>query len=303
MSNFEGLAEGTPVWLPDGTVAPVERVVTEERAVPAFDKEWDLREAKLGRPYPPRDSTVGNLVPVVPVRWNSNGRQPVFAVRLASGRLIEATGSHRWAMRSRAGSRRPTWKATTELVPGCALPAPLVADFFGTLGDEWDGWFVGSMLGDGNMTGRTPTWAGHDDGTLQQMRDYAAKHGCQVRVEDNGTWLRVRLTEPEWHRNALRDLLVEHQVWGLKGEGKRAAGLPYSRVPSSVALQPDCSTAMARWGRVTSSLPISRRASCASSLMCCFGLVSRAISAVRRTITVRSRCGGFVWLMGVPSSD
>ncbi|MEU2900530.1 LAGLIDADG family homing endonuclease, partial [Streptomyces sp. NPDC001273] len=123
----------------------------------------------------------------------------------------------------------PTWKATTELVPGCALPAPLVADFFGTLGDEWDGWFVGSMLGDGNMTGRTPTWAGHDDGTLQQMRGYAAKHGCQVRVEDNGTWLRVRLTDPEWHRNALRDLLVEHQVWGLKGEGKRAAGLPYSR--------------------------------------------------------------------------
>ncbi|MFE2100004.1 MULTISPECIES: LAGLIDADG family homing endonuclease [unclassified Streptomyces] len=229
MSNFEGLAEGTPVWLPDGTVVPVERVVTEKLPVLAFDKEWDLREAKPGRPYPPRDNTVGNLVPVLPVRWISNGTQPVFAVRLASGRMIEATANHRWAVRSREGSRRPTWKATTHLVPGCAVPAPLTADFFGALGDEWDGWFVGSMLGDGNMTGRTPTWVGHDDGTLQQIRDYATKRGCQARVEDNGTWLRVRLTDPEWHRNALRDLLIEHQVWGLKGEEKRVATLPYSR--------------------------------------------------------------------------
>ncbi|MGW4021764.1 LAGLIDADG family homing endonuclease [Streptomyces sp. NPDC005009] len=229
MSTFEGLAEGTPVWLPDGTVAPVERVVTEELAVLAFDKEWDLREARPGRPYPPRDHTVGNLVGVLPVRWISNGMQPVFAVRLASGRLVEVTASHQWAVRSRAGSRRPTWKATVELVPGCAIPAPLNAAFFGSLGDEWDGWFVGSMLGDGNMTGRTPTWAGHDDGTLQQMRNYAARHGCQVRVDDNGTWLRVRLTDPEWHRNALRDLLATHQVWGLKGEEKRVAELSYSR--------------------------------------------------------------------------
>ncbi|MFI1208301.1 LAGLIDADG family homing endonuclease [Streptomyces sp. NPDC020802] len=85
------------------------------------------------------------------------------------------------------------------------------------------------MLGDGNTTGRTPTWVGHDDGTLEQICDYAAKHGCRANVEDNGTWLRVRLTDPEWHRNALRDLLIEHQVWGLKGEEKRIADLPYSR--------------------------------------------------------------------------
>ncbi|MFE0206160.1 LAGLIDADG family homing endonuclease [Streptomyces sp. NPDC058985] len=229
MSNFEGLAEGTPVWLPDGTVAPVERVVAEELAVLAFDKEWDLRAAKPGRPYPPRDQTVGNLAAALPERWISDGPKPCLAVRLASGRLIEATGNHRWAVRSREGSRRPTWQTTSELVPGCSIPAPLTASFFGTLGDEWDGWFVGSMLGDGNMTGRTPTWTGHDDGTLQQLRDYADKHGCQVRVEDNGTWLRIRLTDPEWHRNALRDILAEHQVWGLKGEEKRVAGLPYSQ--------------------------------------------------------------------------
>ncbi|MEV4229761.1 LAGLIDADG family homing endonuclease [Streptomyces bobili] len=109
------------------------------------------------------------------------------------------------------------------------MPAPLTAASFGTLGEEWDGWFVGSMLGDGNMTGRTPTWAGHDDGTLQQLRNYAAKHGCQANVDDNGTWLRVRLVDPRWHRNALRNVLIEHQVWGLKGDAKRAANLPYSR--------------------------------------------------------------------------
>jgi intein/homing endonuclease len=85
------------------------------------------------------------------------------------------------------------------------------------------------MLGDGNMTGRTPTWTGHDDGTLQQLRAYAAKHGCQANVDDKGTWLLVRLVDPEWHRNAVRDVLIEHQVWGLKGDGKRMADLPYSR--------------------------------------------------------------------------
>ncbi|MEU9287494.1 LAGLIDADG family homing endonuclease [Streptomyces sp. NPDC048275] len=114
-------------------------------------------------------------------------------------------------------------------MPGHAVPAPLTAGFFGTLGAEWDGWFVGSMLGDGNMTGRTPTWVGHDDGTLQQIRDYVAKYGCKANVDDNGTWLRVRLTDPAWHQNALRDLLIEHQVWGLKGEAKRIANRPYSR--------------------------------------------------------------------------
>ncbi|MEV6944207.1 LAGLIDADG family homing endonuclease [Streptomyces sp. NPDC051172] len=203
--------------------------MAERLPVLAYDKEWDLRESKPGRPYPPRDSTVGNLVSTRPVRWADNGTHPVFAVRLASGRTIEATANHRWAVRSREGSRRPTWKPTVFLEPGCAVPAPLTADFFGTLGDEWDGWFVGSMLGDGNMTGRTPTWVGHDDGTLQQIRDYAAKHGCQANVEDNDTWLRVRLVDPEWHRNALRDVLIEHQVWRLKGIDKRMANLPYSR--------------------------------------------------------------------------
>ncbi|MET7481106.1 LAGLIDADG family homing endonuclease [Streptomyces sp. NPDC005648] len=228
-STWKCLAEGTLVWLPDGTVAPVEDVVVARLAVLAYDEEWDLREARPGRPYPPRNSNVGTLAVTRPVRWIDGGVQPVFAVHFASGRVIEATANHRWAVRSREGSRRPTWKPTALLAPGYAAPAPLTAGFFGTLGDEWDGWFVGSMLGDGNMTGRTPTWVGHEDGTLRQIREYAAKHGCRANVEDNGTWLRVRLVDPEWHCNALRDLLIEHQVWGLKGEGKRAANLPYSR--------------------------------------------------------------------------
>ncbi|MCF1598280.1 LAGLIDADG family homing endonuclease [Streptomyces muensis] len=200
-----------------------------ELSVLAYDKEWDLREARPGRPYPPRDSGVGNLAVIRPVRWVEGGAQPVFAVKFASGRVIEAIASHQWAVRSRKGGRRPTWRATSCLEPGCAAPVPLSADFFGAVGNEWDGWFVGSMLGDGNMTGRTPTWVGHDDGTLRQIHAYTAKHGCRANVEDCGTWLRVRLVDPEWHRNALRDLLISHRVWGLKGEGKRVADLPYSR--------------------------------------------------------------------------
>lgn len=223
---WDCLAEGTLVWLPDGTVAPIERVVSEKLPVLAYDKAWDLRQPKAGRAYPPRDQGIGIIVPTAPVRWIDNGERPVFAVLFASGRVVEATANHRWAVRSREGSRRPVWCTTEDLRPGSAVPAPLAADFFGTLGDEWDGWFVGSMLGDGSMTGRTPTWVGHDDGNLQQLRDYATKHDCQVNVDDCGTWLRVRLTDPAWHRNALRDILIEHQIWGLKGEGKRVSAAP-----------------------------------------------------------------------------
>lgn len=229
VSVRECLAEGTPIWLPDGSVAPVEDVVSARLPVLAYDKAWDLRQARPGRPYPPRDSEVGNLVVTRPLRWIDGGVQPVFAVKLASGRVIEATADHQWAVRSREGSRRPTWRSTALMTPGCAVPAPLTADFFGTLGGEWDGWFVGAMLGDGNMTGRTPVWVGHDDGTLRQIRDYAAKYGCQANVDDNNTWLRVRLVDPKWHCNALRDLLIEHRVWGLKGEDKRMANFPYTR--------------------------------------------------------------------------
>lgn len=132
-------------------MAPVEDVVSGRLSVHAYDKEWDLREAKPGRPYPPRDSTVGNLVVTRPVQWTASGLQAVFAMRFASGRVIEAAADYRWAARSREGSRRPTWKSTAALEPGCAVPAPLTADFFGSLRDEWDGWFVGSMLGDGNI--------------------------------------------------------------------------------------------------------------------------------------------------------
>lgn len=226
---WECLAEGTPIWLPDGTVAPIERVVAGSLPVLAYDQEWDLRDPRMGRPYPPRSQEVGALVPTVPVRWIDNGEQPVFAVQLVSGRVIEATSNHRWAVRSRDGARRATWQTTADLTPGSAVPAPLTAGFFGSLGDEWDGWFVGTMLGDGNMTGRTPTWVGHDDGTLEQLRMYASKHGCEANVDDHTAWVLVRLVDPAWHQNALRDLLIEHQVWGLKGENKRVANLPYSR--------------------------------------------------------------------------
>ncbi|MGW0830179.1 LAGLIDADG family homing endonuclease [Streptomyces prunicolor] len=191
MSRIDlGWSAETPIWLPGGQSLPVCRIVDEQLPVLTYDKAWDLREPTVGRAYPPRDHSVGTLHGAVPMRW----------------------------MEYRA-----------DLRPGWSVPVPLTADRFGTVGDEWDGWFIGLMLGDGSMTGRTPVWAGHDDGTLAQMREYVERNGCRLSVDDNGTWLRVRLTDPRWHQNRLRDLLVEHQVWGLKGEEKRVAGLPYSR--------------------------------------------------------------------------
>ncbi|GAA2620288.1 hypothetical protein GCM10010307_03440 [Streptomyces vastus] len=224
-----GLAEGTPIWLPDGRILPVGQVVGEQLPVLTYDKTWDLREPRVGRPYPPRDQAVGKLLPATPVRWEVHSSEAVFIVRLVSGRSVEAAAGQPWVVRMREGARRPVLRTTASLEPGWSVPVPLTATCFGSLGDEWDGWFVGIMLGDGNMTGRTPVWVGHDDGTLAQMRKFVERNDCELSVDDNGTWLRVRLTDPRWHRNQLRDLLIEHQVWGFKGDGKRVADLPYSQ--------------------------------------------------------------------------
>lgn len=227
---YECVAEGTPVWLPDGRVVPVERVISEQLPVLSYDHEWDMREPKMGCPVPPRDHSVGNLAPTVPATWIDSGERDVFAIRFASGREIRATAGHRWAARLRDGARRPLWRTTEQLQPGASVPVALDAGYFGSLGDELDGWFLGAMLGDGSMTGNTPAWTGQDDGTLEAVREFAAKHGCVTSApEQQPGCVRVRITDPVWHRNAVRDELIAHGVWGMRVERKALADLPYSR--------------------------------------------------------------------------
>src|SRR5260221_9028964 len=61
------LAEVTPVWLPDGTTAPIEDVVEHRLPVLSFNKAWDTRPVQYGHPLEPqRDHEVGHLVSKTP---------------------------------------------------------------------------------------------------------------------------------------------------------------------------------------------------------------------------------------------
>jgi hypothetical protein len=67
-----GLAEGTPIWLPGGTVASVEDVVERRLPILAYGKVWDTRPVRYGAGQGVRDMTVGQLLPTTPseaVTW------------------------------------------------------------------------------------------------------------------------------------------------------------------------------------------------------------------------------------------
>lgn len=230
MGYMACLAAGTPVWLADGTTAPIEDVVAHRLPVLSFDKEWDTRPVKYGANQGPRDHSVGALVPTVPSAWLDMGVRPVASIRFASGRTVTATYDHRWVRQRRGGRQSWEWTTTVGLRIGDRIPVPLTASCFGDEGDALDGYFVGAMLGDGAMTSVTPEFHGDPgDGATAFMREYAAKHGCGVTEHPNGRIVRMRFPFQQWKRNPLAEVLRRYEVWGKRCEVKALPNRPFSR--------------------------------------------------------------------------
>ncbi|WP_341719836.1 TROVE domain-containing protein [Micromonospora sp. FIMYZ51] len=230
MGYMACLAEGTPVWLPDGTTAPIEEVVARRLPVLSYDKSWDTRPVKYGPGQGPRDMSVGALVPAAPSAWLDMGVRPVATIRFVSGRVIEATYDHRWVRQRKSGRQAWEWTTTADLRVGDRIPAPLTADYFGDEGDAWDGYFVGAMLGDGGMTALSPEFHGDpDDGAVAFMREYATKHNCGIREDQRGKIVRMRFPFKQWQRNPLTDVLRRYEVWGKRVEVKALPQRPFSR--------------------------------------------------------------------------
>lgn len=233
MGYMACLAEGTPVWLPDGTTLPIEEVVSRRLDVLAPDREFDTALVKYGPSQPIRDCGMGEVIAATPTEWITQGRRTVVPIHLASGRVIDATPDHRWVKRRR-GDRRESWEwVTTEtLAVGDMLPVPVGINAWGNQSDAEEGYFVGAMLGDGCMTNHgTPEFAQIDDPTrddmFEFMHSFAASWGCDFVKSGIRKW---RFTfKPVRKMNPMKDMLVAHQVWGLKGVGKRFANRPYSR--------------------------------------------------------------------------
>ncbi len=230
MGYMACLAEGTPIWLPDGTTAPIEEVVRRRLPVLAYDKEWDTRPVKYGANQGVRDRSVGTLVPTVPTEWIDAGTRRSARIRFVSGRVIIATVDHRWIRQRTRGRKTWEWATTADLVVGDRIPAPLTASYFGEEGDAWDGYFVGAMMGDGGMTSVTPEFHGDpDDGAVAFMREFATKLGCRVVEQPNGKIVRLRFPYKQWKRNPVTEVLRHYGVWGLGCANKALPDRPFSR--------------------------------------------------------------------------
>lgn len=230
MRTVACLAEGTQVWLADGTTASIEEVVASRLQVLSYDKAWDTRPVKYGPHQGRRDPSVGKLVATVPSAWLDTGMRPVSTVRFVSGRVIGATHEHRWVRQRRVGRQAWEWATTSELRKGDRVPVPLTANFLGGEGDAGEGYFVGAMLGDGGMTACTPEFHGDpDDGAVEFMREFAVRHGCQLRERQNGSIVRMRFPFKRGQRNPLTEVLRRHGVWGKRCEAKALPNRPFSR--------------------------------------------------------------------------
>ncbi|WP_308297381.1 LAGLIDADG family homing endonuclease [Streptomyces sp. ISL-22] len=216
-----GFAEGSRVWLPDGSVRAIEEVVARRLPVLSYSKEWDTRPVRYGANQGPRDHSVGELVSSVPRAWFGGSPGEVHSIKFVSGRIIEAGADQGWVTQRRTGRQSWEWKRTDSLVPGYRIPFPLVAACFGTEGSAREGYFVGAMLGDGGMTSCTPEFHGDPhDGAVQFMRDFAAEHGCGVREIPRGTIVRLRFPYRVGHRNPLTECLRRYGVWGQRCDRK-----------------------------------------------------------------------------------
>lgn len=233
MGYMACLAAGTPILLPDGTSAPIEDVVARRLPVMSPDRPFDTRSVRYGPSQPGRDSGMGEIVPTIPSAWHSMGVRPVVMIEFSSGRTIEATLDHRWVNRRR-NDRRESWQwiTTADLSVGDRLPIPVGVEAWGDMGDSFDGYFVGPMLGDGCMTNHgTPEFAQVNDPTRAEifafMEDYAAKFGCEFKAAGERKW---RITFPDVRKmNPVTDVLRSYEVWGLRSNEKKFPNLPLSR--------------------------------------------------------------------------
>ena len=226
-------AAGTPIWLPDGTIRPVEEVVAQRLPVLTYDTEWDLREMPGGQPKKGqgRKKDTGNLVGAIPVEWIDNGEQSVWTVTLASGRCATVTANHEWVIRERKGNSHPKIRTTDALEVGMHVPLPRSIDFFGDRLRFDDGYFLGQMLGDGCMSGASPMWCGYPGEVMEEMVRYAARLGTWWRVgkESPDGFQNGAFTKPGNGLNGVTAFLREERVWGHKGRDKRLVRTDYSR--------------------------------------------------------------------------
>ncbi|MGZ3098470.1 hypothetical protein [Streptomyces sp. H62] len=167
----QGIVEGSPVWLPDGSTRTIEEVADGRLPVLSYNKAWDTRPVRYGANQGPRDHSVGELVPAEPCDINSAAVEETLEIHFVSGRVVRVAPGQAWVTQRRRGRQAWEWKRSDALVPGDRVPLTLTAGHFGHRGTSGEGYLVGAMLGDGGMTSCTPEFHGDPkDGHPTQKR-------------------------------------------------------------------------------------------------------------------------------------
>lgn len=191
-------AEGSEVWMPDGTKKSIEQVVKEKLDVITPDG------------------------PKTPTDWYDNGLQEVWRVTTATGKEIEVTENHRFLVRRRIGNRQPKMDVLSNIKVGDTIAAPLEVPYFG---DKWtyeDGLLTGLMLGDGCFTGGSPLFCGFPAviGVLKKIVPY----NCEVRElkhSESGLIEVVIKSETNCkNSNPVTGMFRSMGLWGHKGVDK-----------------------------------------------------------------------------------
>jgi len=188
-------AEGTEVWLPDGTTAPIEKVVKEKLDVITPDG------------------------PKTPNEWYDNGIQDVWRVTTATGKWVEVTENHRFLVRRRIGNRQAKFDILSNLKVGDTVAAPLEVPYFGNKWTYEEGLLTGLMLGDGCFTGGQPRFCGMKP-VVDRLEQLMIKDCSVRRKESQNNGLIECGIRGNGTGNHVTNFFKELELWGHKGDTK-----------------------------------------------------------------------------------
>ncbi|MFT4923355.1 MAG: ribonucleoside-diphosphate reductase alpha chain, partial [Haloarculaceae archaeon] len=204
LATNPSLAAGTKV-LTDQGIVPIEQLEGSRVEVPTLGGEW--ADAICRR---------------------SGNDEPLYEIELSNGKTYLATEEHKWPIRQEDGSYERT--KTTDIESGSRLPFEHRESLrYGSVGDYDEGFLVGWLYGDGNVThrkdGRTQygllfSQEDADNGVMDRVLNTlegitGVEYTPTERQRDGEPWYEVHASHA-----ALRRQMGEY------GVDKKAKGLP-----------------------------------------------------------------------------
>ncbi len=200
-------------------VALGELLQTGERDVPVWTLDDDLRLVR------------GRMTHVFP-----SGVKPVFELRLASGRMVKASGNHPFLTLD-------GWQALERLAPGMRLAVPRTTPEpeRPTPWAEAEVVMLAHLLGDGCFASRQPVhYTSADPENLTAVERAAAHFGITPRRVVQGNWAHVYLPSPyrltHGRHNPIQDWLGRFGLAGLRSYEKFVPGEVHGLPREQVAL-------------------------------------------------------------------